>query len=250
MLLERNPAESPFGGFPRNRLLAALSAADFDRMRPLLEAVEIRRRVVLQDFHQRLEHVYFIESGLASLQVQTDSDSPVEAGLVGRMGMIGAPVVLGTGHAPIRAIMEVPGEALRLSAHSLGALMAGIRPLRRLLLSYVQATTVQSSQLVLCNVRHDTDQRVARWLLLARDRLDSDDIPITHDLLSGSLGVRRSSVTDSVARLQAAHAVRATRGQIAVVSRRRLEDISCRCYQIIKAEYDQLLESRSTGEED
>jgi CRP-like cAMP-binding protein len=161
------------------------------------------------------------------------------------MGMIGAPVVLGTAHAPIRGVMEISGEALRLSASRLRVLMTRSSPLRRLLLRYIQATTVQNSQLVLCNARHDTDQRVARWLLLARDRLDGDKIPITHDILSRCLGVRRASVTEALARLKAADAVRAERGYIVITSRHRLEDLTCGCYRIISGEYKGLFKTKA-----
>jgi CRP-like cAMP-binding protein len=181
MLIEPREAKSSFRDFPRNRLLAALPDSDLATLRPQLELVAIRRGTVLQEFHRPQEDVFFIESGLASLQVQTQEDSPIEAGLVGRMGMIGAPVVLGTAHAPIRGVMEISGEALRLSASGLKALMNRSTSLRRLLLRYIQAATVQTAQLVLCSARHDIDQRVARWLLLAHDRLDGDEIPITHD---------------------------------------------------------------------
>jgi CRP-like cAMP-binding protein len=225
-----------------------MAPADYDRIRPLLELVEVRRGAILQDFDTTPEHAFFIESGVASLQARTERDDPVEVGLVGRMGMIGAPVVLRSRDAPVRAVMQVPGESLRIRADALGAAVARSALLLDLLLGYMQALTVQTSQLVLCNARHGMDQRVARWLLTACDRLDDDAVPVTHRILSAGFGVRRPSVTEALSRLEAAGAVQAERGRITVTSRPRLEELSCDCYRVIRAEYARLFQRPGADE--
>lgn len=236
-------------GRPRNRLLAALPAEDLEQIRPQLEQVTLQRGLVLQEFHQAPKRVFFIESGLASLQVQTGRDKPIEVGLVGRMGLVGAPVVLGTSHAPIRAVMQISGEALAIQPEDLSAAMARSTALQHLLLKYLQTITVQTSQLVLCNARHETDQRVARWLLLAHDRLDGNEIHITQEVLSSCLGVRRPSVTDAVHRLQDAGILQTQRACITILDRRQLEAHACDCYRVISCEYAQLLaRNTTTGE--
>ncbi len=229
-------------GRARNRLLAALASADFEHLRRHLELVVLQRGLVLQELDQAPERVYFIESGLTSLQVQTGKDNPIEVGLVGRMGLVGAPAVLETSHVPIRAVVQIAGEALAMWTDILRDTMARSPPLRRLLLSYLQAISVQTSQLVLCNARHETEQRVARWLLLAHDWLDTDEIPITHRALGSSLGVRRPSVTDAIHRLQDAGVLHTQRACISVVDRQRLKERSCDCYHVISREYARLFE--------
>ncbi|MCB5176682.1 Crp/Fnr family transcriptional regulator [Microvirga lenta] len=207
-----------------------------------LELAVIPRGSILQDYYKKQDHVFFIESGLVSLQAKTNSDDPVEVGVLGRMGMVGAPVVLGTLDAPLRAVMLIPGEALMISAASLRAAMARTPVLHDLLLGYTQAITVQNSQLVLCSSRHETEQRLARWLLLAHDWLKCDLIPVTHETLSNSLTVRRPSVTVAISNLKEAGAIHTDRGCITIASRPRLERLACGCYRVIRYEYARLLE--------
>ena len=230
----------------RNRLLAALPPVELERLRPYLSRVTLRRRQVLQEPHVPSSFGYFIERGAASILARTKADGAV-GGLVGSYGMVGVPIVLGTMRSPLRALVQIPGEALRISADDLRRCLDQSQALRLLLLRYVQALMVQSAQLTLCNTRHQTDQRLARWLLLVRDRVDDDDICVTHDLVSRVLGLRRASVTEAIGRLEEGGMVRRRRGCITILDRTKLEQASCECYRIIRAEYESVMPGRPDG---
>jgi CRP-like cAMP-binding protein len=222
--------------FIRNQLLARMPAEAFAQLAPHLERVALKRRAIVQERHRPVEHVYFIERGVASIFAWTRRDGPVQVALVGRFGLVGVCAVLGMARSPHRCLMQAEGEALRLPARELTAAMDESPAFRRQLLNYVHFLLVQNSQFALCNARHELGQRVARWLLLTRDRLDGDLIPVTHDLLSMMLGVRRAGITQALARLEQAGAVRRTRGAIEIVNRDVLEEHACECYRIIAAE--------------
>ncbi len=175
--------------------------------------------------------------GLASVFARTKRDGPVEVSIVGRFGFVGVAAVLGIMRSPIRCWMEVPGEALRITSKDLRRVMDAIPAVRQHLLNYVHALLIQNSLLALCNVRHELEERLCRWLLLASDRLDEKAIPLTHDQLSISLGVRRASVTTTLANLEEAGAVIKSRRAIEIASRAILEKKTCECYRIIASEY-------------
>jgi CRP-like cAMP-binding protein len=157
--------------------------------------------------------------------------------IIGQLGLVGVPVVLGTMRSPQRCVMEVPGEALQINAEDLRRAMDESPLLRQQLMNYVQALLIQNSQTVLCNARHRLEERLARWLLLAQDRLDDDSIPLTHDLLSMMLGVRRAGITTALERLERSGAVRKGRGAVEIANRAHLEQWTCECYRIIAMEY-------------
>jgi CRP-like cAMP-binding protein len=226
----------------KNRLLACLDAASFDRLVPHLERVPLARRAVLQDHFHPIEHVYFIESGFASLYARTRADGPVEVALVGRFGLVGVSAVLGSGRSPHRCLMQVPGEALRIAASDLRTAMHGTSAIRDPLLSYVNALLVQNAQTALCSGRHDVEKRLCRWLLLAADRLDTAIMPITHDMLAMNLGVRRAGVTALLGGLQKAGIIAIRRAMCAIVDRSALERRACECYGIVAAEHRALAE--------
>jgi len=224
----------------QNRLLASISSETFDRLRPHLQRVVLKRREILQERNRPLQYVHFIERGVASLFARTSRDGPVEVAIIGRLGVVGIPVVLGTMRSPNRCLMQVPGEALRIASQDLRHAIEVCPELRQKLMNYVQALLVQNSQSVLCNVRHELHERLSRWLLLACDRLDDKTIPLTHDLLSMALGVRRAGVTTALADLEATGALRRSRGVIEILDREILEQETCECYRIIAAEYRRL----------
>jgi CRP-like cAMP-binding protein len=224
----------------QNRLLASLSAETFNHLRSHLQRVTLNRRQILQERNRPLQYVHFIERGVASLFARTSRDGPVEVALIGRLGVVGIPVVLGTMRSPNRCLMQVPGEALRIASQDLRQAIEMCPELRQKLMNYVQALLVQSSQSVLCNVRHELHERLSRWLLLACDRLDDNTIPLTHDLFSMALGVRRAGVTTALADLEATGALRRSRGAIEILDRDILEQETCECYRIIAAEYRRL----------
>ncbi len=224
----------------RNRLLACLDPASFAQLAPHLDFVPLRRREVLQDHFHRIEHVYFIESGVGSLYARTRADGPIEVALVGRFGLAGVSAILEASRSPHRCLMQTSGQALRIAVADLRTAMDSSSIIRHHLLSYVNALLVQNAQAALCNGRHDVDTRLCRWLLLAADRLDEPVIPITHDVLAMNLGVRRAGVTRWLGVLQKAGMVAIRRGLCEIVDRPALEARVCECYGIIASEYRRL----------
>jgi CRP-like cAMP-binding protein len=225
-----------------NRILRGLPPVVFARLQPHLQRIALRRGQVLQESHRSLEKVYFIERGMAVLLARTKRDGQVGVGIVGRGGLAGMPVVLGTMRSPLRCLVEVPGEALQIGAEDLRRAIDESPLLRRHLMNYVQALLVQNAQTALCNARHELEQRLTRWLLLTHDRLDGDTVPFTHDLLSMMLGVRRAGVTAALERLARSGAVRKTRGAVQILDRALVEQRTCECYRIIKKEHERLAE--------
>ena len=226
----------------RNRLLAAVPTLEYEHLRPFLEPVILKKRQVLQEPNRPMTHAYFIERGAASLFSRTARDGDVEVGIVGRFGFVGVPVVLGTMHSPHRCMVQVAGNALRIAVRDLRRVIDGAPWLNRALHQYVQALLVQYSQVSLCNVRHPIHERLPRWLLTIRDRIESNEIPATHDLISQALGIRRSGVTEAVGKLEGMGAVRRGRGRILVTDPNKLEQAACECYRLITLEYSRVLE--------
>src|SRR5262245_59041800 len=225
----------------RNCILQCLRPDILARLQPSLQRVRLKRGQTLQEPHRPLEQIYFIERGMAVLMARTKRDGQVGVGIIGRAGLVGVPIVLGTMRSPHYCVMEVEGEALQISAETVRRAMDGSSTLRQHLMNYVHALLVQQSQTVLCNARHPLMERLTRLLLLAHDRLDDDTIPLTHDLLSMMLGVRRAGITTALDRLERGGAVRKTRGALEIVDRALLERKSCECYRIITTEYQRLL---------
>lgn len=225
----------------QNHILAHLPASAFNLLQPCLRRVPLRRHAILQEPHRPVRDVFFIEAGVANILAYSKRDGQVEVGLVGRFGFVGVPVVLGRPRSIHRCVVEAAGEALQIAADDLGRSMDADPALRQQLMSYVHALLIQNSQTVLCNALHEIEERLARWLLLARDRLDDDVIPLTHELFSMMLGVRRNETTTALTKLESAGAVRRRRGAVQIEDRALLEQRSCECYRIIAAEYRRLL---------
>ena len=217
----------------------------FECVRPFLQPIALKRRTILQEHNRPIEHVYFIERGVASLFARTQRDGPVEVAIVGRLAFVGVAAVLGTMRSPNRCVMEVPGEALRITSMDLQRVMDDAPGVRQHLLKYVHALLVQNTQTALCNVRHELDERLCRWLLLAADRLDEKMIPLTHDQLAMILGVRRAGVTTTLSVLEETGAIIKMRGAVQIADRTILENKTCECYRIIAAEYRRMMDSGS-----
>ena len=229
---------------PRNRLLAALPEAEWDLLRPCLTRVDLKPRQVLQHPHTPVEHAYFVERGAVTFQARTEAEGPVGVGLVDGGALIGLPVVLGTMRSYLRALVEVAGEAYRISAADLRTVMDQSPVLHDLLLAYVQSVLVQSAQLVLCTSQHRIEQRLARWLLLAHDLLD-EDLCVTHQMLSRDLGVRRATISETLHGFQQAGLIRQRRACLEVADRAGLEGVACECYGLISRAYRQSLRRAS-----
>jgi CRP-like cAMP-binding protein len=229
----------------QNRLLAGMAPEVLAQIAPILQRVALKQREILQEPNRPIEHVYFIERGVASVFARTRRDGLTEAAIIGRLGLIGVPAVLGTVRSPHRCLMQVEGEALRIRTEQLHDAMMGSPALRQQLFNFVHVMMVQNAQNALCNARHDLASRLPRWLLLADDLVDGNEIPVTHVLLSMMLGVRRAGITTTLADLQRAGALHKSRGAITIIDRSVLESSACECYQIIADEYARLIAPRS-----
>jgi CRP-like cAMP-binding protein len=224
----------------RNQLLAAFPAEDFAALQSRLEPVELELRQVLIEPNQPIAHVYFPERGYTSITTSTNG-SKIEVGLIGREGMVGVPIALGVRASPFEYFIQHAGEGLRMASHHLEEVIGERPSLHRVLLRYAQALTVQTSGTAFANAEHTVETRLARWLLMCHDRVDGDDIEITHDFLSMMLGVRRAGVTISLHILEGNGLIRAKRGVITVRDREKLEELADTAYGLPEAEYARLM---------
>lgn len=221
-------------GVVQNYFLATLTPEDFEQLRPFLRVVELKRHAVIHEANKPVDAVYFVESGVVSRIARTQADGSVEVAMVGRSGLVGLSVVLGTMMALHRTVVQIPGLALRISATDLQAIMSKNPMIRDHLLRYVQLLMSQKAQVALCNAKHEIDKRLARWLLLAHDRVAGNQLPVTHDLLAMMLGVRRAGVSEALAELEVKGVVSKSRGALRIVNREALKTHACECYKIIE----------------
>jgi CRP-like cAMP-binding protein len=217
----------------RNALLQSLADDDLAWLLPQFTRVPLRRRGIVQFSNSSMNDVYFIESGLISVLADTGKGKSVETRMIGPEGFIGIRVVLGKRESCHRRMVQVPGHALRMNSDKFAEVLEQNKYLHKVMLEYVHTIVIQTSQLNACNAHHSVQQRLARWLLMALDRGETDAIPITQKMLAGLLGVRRASVGECVAELEAKGIVELSRSLVKVVARRDLEDIACKCYSII-----------------
>jgi CRP-like cAMP-binding protein len=230
-----------------NRLLDALTFEDFDRLRPHLEPVSLSPREPLIESGERMEHVYFIEQGVVSLVQIFQEGARIEVAMIGNEGFVGTPIVLGADRMPCEAMVHMAGSAWRMPALPLREATERSASLRALLLRYVQALTVQVAQTAACNGRHTLNHRLARWLLMARDRAQSDDLPLSHEFIASMLGMRRAGVTVGTAALAREGAIAKRHGSIIIRDRAALESAACACYRVIREEYARLLAHTQDG---
>jgi len=226
-----------------NHLLDRLLPADSALLRPHLQEVKLEYLYTLAESGQPAEFVYFPMSGVASLAKTMANGATAEVGTTGNEGFVGLPLLLDSESGSYAVYMQVPGRALRMPARALKAALAQSGTLLRLLHRFSYAAYNQTCQLVACNRFHDVEQRCARWLLMAHDRMPRDDFLLTHEVLSIMLGVRRSSVTIAAGRLSQAGLIEYHRGHITIKDREGLERRSCECYWSIRHEYERLLKS-------
>jgi CRP-like cAMP-binding protein len=224
-----------------NRLLAALPEAEYQQLVPLLEYVPLPLKQVLYKRGESIEYVYFPHRAIVSLVSTPEEGSNVEVGLVGNEGIVGIPAALGDNIATTTAMVQREDSGMRMEASLLKTEFQQGGSLQNLLLRYTQALYAQTSQTAACNGLHQLDEKLARWLLLVCDRVESNELQLTQEFISQMLGVRRAGVTEAANRLQTAGLIRYTRGRITILNRQELEAASCSCYGIIKGEYDRLL---------
>jgi CRP-like cAMP-binding protein len=236
----REPVSAPQQSSVRNQILTALPAEDFVALQAHLEPVELEMRKVLIEPDQPIEHVYFPDSGYASVVTGTGG-AKVEIGIIGREGMVGVPVALGVKQTPFEFFIQGPGHGWRVPAHELEPLVESRSGLRRRLLHYAQALNVQSSRTAFINAEYPLEARLARWLLMCHDRVDGNDFAITHEFMAMMLGVRRPGVTGALHLLEGNRLIRATRGLITIRDRKKLEEFADDAYGLPEREYARLM---------
>ncbi len=234
------PKTKPPGGPHGNRLLALLPPHDAQRLRPHLKPVALEAKHVLYEARAPISHAYFPSRGVISALNVMEDGRAIEVSTVGNEGMVGLPLLIGARAATNRMMVQVPGEALRLGADVMRDEMSRDSALRRLLILYHIAFLAQVSQAVACNGLHSVQQRCCRWLLMTKDRAQSDVFPMTHELLAEMLGVRRSTVSETLEALQGKGLIRYSRGKFTVLDRKGLMASACECYRRIKEEFARL----------
>jgi CRP-like cAMP-binding protein len=224
-----------------NRLLAALPDAERGRWLPQLEPVDMPLGQVLYESGSRLTHVYFPTTAIISLLYVMENGSSAEIAVVGHEGIVGISLFMGAESTSSRAVVQSAGQGLRLNGNLMMEEFNRAGPVLHLLLRYTQALITQMAQTAVCNRHHSLDQQLCRWLLLSLDRLQSNRLVMTQELIANMLGVRREGVTEAAGQLHKAGLIEYQRGHITVLDRARLEQRTCECYGVVKKEYDRLL---------
>ena len=217
----------------QNKILLALPDDERTVVFSKLEFVSLPTATILNEVEEPIKFAFFLNEGLASILSITADGKSVEVGLSGREGFVGIPLTAGFHSSPTRVIMQVAGSGFRLSAKDLIVALRECPELAAGLQRFAQEVALQSSQVAACNRLHEVDERLARWLLMSQDRLDSDIVPLTQEFLAHMLGTRRASVTVAAGILQKAGLITHTRGAVKIESRSRLEDAACECYGIM-----------------
>jgi CRP-like cAMP-binding protein len=218
-----------------NRVLASIPAEDFRRLRGQLELVTLKLGQILYQPGKTIRHVYFPINCLISLLTAVDKRRTLEVGMVGNEGMAGMPFILGVGVSGVRALVQGSGTALRMPSPAFRIEFDQNPSLQQALYRYTYALMAQISQTAACNRFHDSHARLARWLLMTRDRLRSDEFPLTHEFLAHMLGLRREGVTDVARALKRRKLIAYKRGQMHILNPRGLKASSCSCYQAVNA---------------
>lgn len=225
-----HPAPPP----KQNRILASLPEVEFRALEPKLEYIRLQLGKSLYEPGEPARYVYFPTEGIVSLLYVNASGASTEMTVIGPEGMVGLAVFLGAIRVTDWAVVQVAGGAYRLPAMDAKARFADGNRFQALTLKAVQEVLLQVSQTAVCNLHHSVDQRLCRWLLLCLDRLEGNDISMTHELIASMLGVRRQGITEAAARLQKSNIISSSRGHITVVDRPGLEECACECYGIVK----------------
>ena len=222
-----------------NRLLAALPRKDYRKLLPSLELVKLAFAEVLYEPHARIRHVYFPNDCLVSMLTSVDADRVAEVGLVGSEGMVGIPVALGSAVSPFRAVVQGGGTAMRMTVANFRREFSQSAALRRELFLFTHLLMIQIAQTAACNRFHVVTQRMARWLLMTRDRVNSNEFRITQEFLALMLGVQRSRVSLAAGSLQERKLIGYRRGTVTILDQKGLEAAACGCYKTVKDIYTQ-----------
>jgi CRP-like cAMP-binding protein len=225
----------------QNQLHDALPRSDYERLAPHLELIPMVLGDVLYESGSQLRYVYFPTTSIVSLLYVMEDGASAEIAIVGNEGILGISLFMGGDTTPSRAVVQSAGHGFRLKAELLKNEFGRFGPTMHLLLRYTQALITQMAQTAVCNRHHSVDQQLCRWLLLSLDRLQTNELSMTQELIANMLGVRREGVTEAAGKLQDAGLIRYRRGTITVLDRPGLEARSCECYQVVKTEFDRLL---------
>jgi CRP-like cAMP-binding protein len=222
------------GNTVHNEILLGLPRTELASLFPQLTFVQLRLRDILEDSGQPIKYAYFVDSGLVSILSTMDDGKSVEVGLTGKEGCTGLPLAVGLHSSASHVVVQIEGTAFRISSQNLARVLPNCPALARRMQQYAQVMAMQGAQVAACNRLHEVDERLARWLLMSQDRIQSDLVPLTHEFLAHMLGTRRSSVTVAAGVLQKAGLITYNRGQVKVEDRTRLEEASCECYVQIR----------------
>jgi CRP-like cAMP-binding protein len=224
-----------------NRLLARLPLDEYERLLPHLGRINFALGEVIYESGGRQSYIYFPTTAIISLLYLMENGSSAEMGVAGNDGLVGVALFMGGDTVPNRAVVQSAGAAFRMKTKVLQDEFARGGTFQRLLLRYTQALMTQMSQTAVCNRLHTVEQQLCRWLLLSRDRLNTDELVMTQELIANMLGVRREGVTHAAGRLQEQGLISYVRGRITILDRRGLEAVVCECYRVVRDEYDRLL---------
>jgi CRP-like cAMP-binding protein len=219
-----------------NKVLLGLPPKEADMLIPKLEFVRLKVHHVLHEPGDTLKSAYFPNSGLVSILSVFPDGKCVEVGLVGREGFIGLPLVAGFRTANTRAIIQIEASAFRIDADALAGILQQSRALDRRLQQFSQVLAMEVTQVAACNRLHEVNERLARWLLMSADRVESNCVPLTQEFLANMLGTRRSSVTVAAGMLEKAGLIANSRGRVDIIDRKRLEEAACDCYQMMRTQ--------------
>jgi CRP-like cAMP-binding protein len=241
--MAKHPPSSPH----RNQVLAALSTSDCELLEPHLTSMAVKVRHVCEEPNKPIKHVYFMDEGIASVVAIGKNGKDIEVGIIGREGMTGLPIVMGNHRSPHSTFIQVAGSAQRITVQNFRAAMDNSDTLQPALLKFVQAFMVQTAYTATANGRATLTERLARWLVMAHDRVEGDDLPLTHDFLSLMLGVRRAGVTTTLHDLASKGLIGSKRGMITVVDREGLEEVAGGYYGVPEAEWQRLMNGGPRG---
>jgi CRP-like cAMP-binding protein len=227
----------------RNGILAALPCEEFARLLPNLKPVNLTAGEVLYDTGDNIRYAYFLNSGAVCLVAESSNGESIEVGSVGNEGVVGVPTILRVERMLFRAVVEIPGDALRVEAEMLREEFHRGGKLQNWLLRYTHALFTQISQSGICNHFHTVEQRLSRWLLVTSDRGQSESFQLTHELIAQMMGTSRSAVTMAAVKLQRLGLISLCRGKVSILDRSALQMTGCECYEIIKDEFDRFLDS-------
>jgi CRP-like cAMP-binding protein len=228
---------APGGKAVLNRVLLRLPDDEFLVLRPHLEYIDMPHHMSLHQPHRALRYAHFPNEGLISLVVELKDGKSVEAGLLGKEGAAGLPGVLGLDRSALREVVQIAGNGFRVRVDTLRSILPSAPQLQSVLSRYAASLAMQVAQTAACNRLHKVEERLARWLLIAQDRIDAGVVPITHDFLATMLGTDRPSVSVAAGLLQTRQILEYKRGSVKIVNRKKLEQFACECYEVVR-QYD------------